>query len=445
MKALYMQIIVAALVGLTALPAQAKGGGGRQVYLDVAVGTPLMLAGQRQTAFVKIALTGFDIRDESRRTPVNVAIVLDKSGSMSGEKIHYAREAAIMAIDRLNADDIVSVVAYDHVVDVLVPATRVSDPAPIQRAIARLGAGGNTALFAGVGKGAAELRKFLDRNRVNRIILLSDGLANVGPSSPAELGRLGASLAREGISVTTIGLGLGYNEDLMTRLAGMSDGNHAFAESAVDLARIFDAEFGDVLSVVAQDVEIEIRCDPSVRPLRVLGREADIYGQTVRLNLSQLYGRQEKFVLLEVEVPPGAAGRSQQLAKVDVSYDNMATRARDRLAGSAAVSFTESDAAVAERADPKVMAVTVEQIANTMSKEAVELRDEGRLQEAERKLRESAAYVNKNAEVLNSPALQSLGEELERDASALKDDRDWNRQRKELRKKQYSRDVQQSY
>ena len=445
MKTLYMQIIVAALVALTMLPVQAKGSDGRQVYLDVAVGTPLMLAGQRQTAFVKIALTGFDIPHESRRTPVNVAIVLDKSGSMSGEKIHYAREAAIMAIDRLNGDDIVSVVAYDHVVEVLVPATRVFDPAAIQRAIARLGAGGNTALFAGVGKGAAELRKFLDRNRVNRIILLSDGLANVGPSSPAELGRLGASLAREGISVTTIGLGLGYNEDLMTRLAGMSDGNHAFAESAVDLARIFDAEFGDVLSVVAQDVEIEIRCDPSVRPLRVLGREADIYGQTVRLNLSQLYGRQEKFVLLEVEVPPGAAGQSQPLARVDVSYDNMATRARDRLAGSAAVSFTESDAAVIERADPKVMAVTVEQIANTMSKEAVELRDEGRLQEAERKLRESAAYVNKNAEVLNSPALQSLGEELERDASALQDDQDWNRQRKELRQKQYSRDVQQSY
>mgnify|MGYP003380095548 CR=1 FL=1 len=74
---------------------------------------------------------------------------------------------------------------------------------------------GSTPLFAGVSQGAPELRKFLDKNRVNRVILLSDGQANVGPSSPNELGRLGLSLGKEGIAVTTIGLGLGYNEDLM--------------------------------------------------------------------------------------------------------------------------------------------------------------------------------------------------------------------------------------
>jgi len=142
-------------------------------------------------------------------------------------------------------------------------------------------------------KGSTEIRKFLDRNRVNRVILISDGITNVGPSSPEALGNLGASLGKEGISVTTIGLGVGYNEDLMTKLAMYSDGNHAFAETPQDLARIFDHEFNDILSVVAQDVTIKITCDSNIRPIWVLGREAEIAGQNIILDFNQVYSNIE--------------------------------------------------------------------------------------------------------------------------------------------------------
>ena len=118
--------------------------------------------------------------------------------------------------------------------------------------------------------GLEELTKNLSAARVNRMILLSDGQANVGPRSPNELGRLGEVAARQGIAITTIGLGLGYNEDLMTQLAVSSDGNHAFAENATDLAGIFQHELGDVLSVVAQDVQIEIDFDAGITPVRAI-------------------------------------------------------------------------------------------------------------------------------------------------------------------------------
>ncbi|MEE4376525.1 MAG: VWA domain-containing protein [Candidatus Competibacteraceae bacterium] len=417
----------------------------QKIGLNVAVDKPVMLAGKKQSAFLKVSLTGFSLPQNAERTPVNVAIVLDKSGSMRKEKIQRAREAATLAISRLNADDIVSVIAYDDVVRIIVPATKVRDKQAIFAAIDSIEAGGSTALFAGVSKGAQEVRKFLDRNRVNRVILLSDGLANVGPSSPTELGRLGASLGKEGISVTTIGLGLGYNEDLMTQLAGLSDGNHAFVENANDLTRIFNAEFGDVLSVVAQQVEVQIRCAPGIRPIQVLGRNADIAGQTVFTSLNQLYGEQEKFILLEVEVPAGEVGQRQQLATVDVTYLNMQTRFQDRLSAATAVSFTPSPETVAEATDDKVVTVTVEQVANKISKDAVKLRDEGRVEEAQRKLEEGAEFVKRNADQYQSAPLRSLGQELEQDADALGNRQDWNRARKELKKKQYSRDVQQSY
>jgi Ca-activated chloride channel family protein len=277
MRALWAMAMIAAGILLPA------GSGARagQVELKVAVSHPVLLAGQKQTAYLKVGLTGVPLAVAEKRAPVNVALVLDRSGSMSGDKIRRAKEAAILAIHQLGPDDIVSVVAYNHGVTVLVPATKVSDRHVIYSAIDRLHADGTTALFAGVSKGAHEVRKFLSEDRVNRVILLSDGLANVGPSSPQALAALGASLIKEGISVTTIGLGLGYNEDLMFQLAHASEGNHVFVESSAHLARIFTREFGDLLSVVANEVEVEITCAEGIRPVRVLGRAADISGQRV--------------------------------------------------------------------------------------------------------------------------------------------------------------------
>ena len=106
-----------------------------RVRLDVAVGTPIMMEGSRQTAYIKVGLTGFPIEVGEVHTPVNVAIVLDRSGSMSGQKMRKAKEAAIMAVDRLGPNDIVSVIAYNHTVEVLIPSTKVRDRDEIARRI----------------------------------------------------------------------------------------------------------------------------------------------------------------------------------------------------------------------------------------------------------------------------------------------------------------------
>ncbi len=161
--------------------------GAQAVKLDVALARPTMVICTQPKCenHLRIALEGFPLPDPAKRSPVNVAIVIDRSGSMLGDKIQNARRAAIQAIDRLRDDDIVSVVAYDTGVEVLVPATRASDREEIKRRIETIKADGNTALFAGVSKGAAEVRKFRDDKYVNRVILLSDGLANIGPASPS--------------------------------------------------------------------------------------------------------------------------------------------------------------------------------------------------------------------------------------------------------------------
>jgi Ca-activated chloride channel family protein len=386
-------------------------------------------------------LRGLRPAETSVRPPANVSIVLDKSGSMTGQKIQYAIDAAIKALNMLGPNDIVSVITYDDTVRVLVPATKLDDREFIYTKISQIRAGGSTALFAGVSKGAAEVRKFLDRNHVNRVILLSDGLANVGPSSPGDLADLGTSLGREGIAVTTIGLGLDYNEDLMTKLAQASDGNHTFAEAPGDLERAFAREFGDVLSVVAQDVDIVIECADGVRPLRVLGRDARIVGTRVVTSMNQLYGDQEKYVFVEVELPNTAASSRPEfaVATARVNYNDTLTRQAAMGDARAVVQLTSSPETVEQRTNAPVMALVVEQIAVNENKRALELRDAGKLEEARRVLTSNSAFLQDNAAKYRSERLRDYAESNEVQAQSVDDDAEWKVQRKVMREEQFQK------
>lgn len=308
------RIIIAALVGFCAVlsfVAQASAGVQKAgVKCRVEIDRAILPAGGNQRAVVKVMLDAPPPPEKSTRPAVNLAIVLDRSGSMSGQKLERAKDAAIEALRHLGPMDIFSVVVYDHNVSTVVSAQHVKNIEWIEGRIRQIRSGGNTALFGGVSQGAAEVRKNLDGNYVNRIILLSDGLANVGPSSPEDLGRLGVALIKESISVTTVGVGTDYNEDLMTHLSQNSDGNTYFVESSRDLPRIFTAELGDVLSVVAKKVHLIIECPDGVKPLNIIGREGRIKGRIVELSLNQLYGSQEKYALIEVEISGGKSGIS---------------------------------------------------------------------------------------------------------------------------------------
>jgi Ca-activated chloride channel family protein len=423
-------------------------GAGREAFADrvrmqVGMASDQLEADKKQIGYIKVGLTGFE-RSSERRTPVNVAIVIDRSGSMAGEKIAKAREAAVLAVDRLNDEDIVSVVAYNDTVSVLVPATKVSDKDSIRSGIERLEARGSTALFAGVSKGSDEVRKFLAKNRVNRVILISDGQANVGPSSTSALAELGESLVKERICVTTIGLGLDYNEDLMTQLARKSDGNSGFANTSEDLVRLMKSEFGDVLGVVAQEIVVRIECEDGIRPVRVLGREADISGRTVQVQINQLNASQEKYVLLEVELPATRSGKARDVASVKVTYANMGTKSTDTLAGAASVRFTDSLAEVERSVNRDVMVAVVTQTAVERNKLATELRDKGRVEEARALLNDNVSYLYSNATQLKSEALHKYSVKNGIDAGNL-DEVNWNRQRKDMRYNQRSHEQQQTY
>ena len=440
MKA-HRSIAIVAVLSMISSTAFAK-----QIRLDVGLAKPTVAVGDggKVEGHMRISLKGFELNKERERMPVNVAIVIDKSGSMQGDKIEQARTAAIHAIDRLRDSDIVSVVTYDSSVNVVVPATKASDRQAIKAKIREIQAGGNTALFAGISKGASEVRKFQADNRVNRVILLSDGLANVGPSTPSELEELGASLLKEGMSVSTMGLGLGYNEDLMTRLALASSGNHVFIEDAENLVQVFQNEFDDVLSVVAQKIVIKAQLAEGVRPVKVLNYPADITGQQVTIDLGQLYSNQERFFVVEYELATGKANTSSPIADVTVKYMNMATETQDTLSSSVQVKFTNSTELAEKDVNKEVLASCVIQIANERNRRATELRDAGEVEEAKKLLKFNADYLNRNYLSLGVPELD-LRCKLNEQQSEQLEGKDWATNRKGMRQLQNIDTTQQSY
>lgn len=386
----------------------------------------LLKAGEKQTTWVRVGLDGMRLESSVKRPNVNLAIVLDKSGSMQGDKIEHARKAAIDALQLLGSEDIVSIVTYDSTVQVLYPATRMTDRESVEAVIRSIQADGNTALFAGVSKGAAEVRKFLDKQRVNRIVLLSDGLANSGPSTPGELGDLGASLLKEGISVSTLGLGLGYNEDLMVQLAGKSGGNHHFIEQATELADVFRKEFNSVLSVVAQDVDLQLTIPEGIRPVRVLGNDATISGQHISTRMAQIYSEQKKHIVIELELTGGESGSQRELGTVNVTCSRILTSDAAQsaaetangpvtstftLTGVAMVSFSSTDDDVAKSLNKSVMADVVALVSSEENKLATRYLDEGNLEMSRRILKRNIDYLTENESLVpEMPRLRQLSE-----------------------------------
>jgi len=420
-----------------------------EIKLKTEIANPVLPSdANSHKTYIKISLTGFNIEQKADRSLANVAIVLDKSGSMDGDKIKRAKQAAKLAVDLMDAKDTVALVSYDSLAKVMLAAKKVTDKTLIKQKIENLSAGGSTALYAGVNKGANQVREFFAKKFVNRVILLSDGLANVGPSSTKELSDLGAKLGSEGISVTTIGLGKGYDEDLMTALAGHSDGNHAFVEKAEDLAKVFEHEFGDVLSVVAQDVTIEIILPDGVKPVRIIGRDGEISKQKVTSKIGQIYANQEKYILLEAEVPAGIDSATRKISDIKINYHNMQHNKSSQLTSEASISYSASRQKIEQAENKHVKSDAIIQTVNEENQRAIYLRDQGKIKEAKKLMQKNVSKLRQNAPMLGSQqeaVLNQLASEYEQDMNSLANDSSWNVQRKSMKSKQYRIKKQQKY
>ncbi|MCD4740901.1 MAG: VWA domain-containing protein [Desulfobacteraceae bacterium] len=403
----------------------------------------VLFAGEAQDVVIKVTLDAPPVPSYVQRPPVNLSIVLDKSGSMNGEKIKHAKAAAIEAVQRLGNADIFSLVVYDSNVHTVIPAQLVRNRDRIVSKIQRIYASGSTALFGGVSQGASEIRKHIGSEYIHRIILLSDGLANVGPQSPVALGRLGAALIKENISVTTIGVGYDYNEDLMTRLSQKSDGNSYFVETGSELPRIFAAELGDVLNVVAKKIKVVISMPDGVEPISIIGREGRIKGKKIELSMNQLYGDQEKYALVKVKVPKSSTGTIMEIAKAKVRYENPFNKKTEVVYGKSIAKFSKDPKLVKKSTNVKVVREYYRNLNAMEQEKAISLSDKGKNKEAVQALKASAVKMKSIAKEYNDEVLLEEAEDMEKQAEVIETDGMNKKMRKVLRTESYQMKNQQ--
>jgi Ca-activated chloride channel family protein len=261
---------------------------GQAVAMDVRWGNDEVSNGQRN-AVLQIGFTTPSVNERTNLRPLNLALVIDKSGSMAdGDKMSRVKESLRVMLDKLRDDDIVSIIVFDTDAEVLFPAQRIGNGDKIRRAVESIEPNGSTNLHAGLMLGYREAQKNFQKDATNRVILLTDGIANVGTTDPKKIAAESSELNGLGVDLSTIGVGLELNNDLLRTLAKSGRGLYHFVADYKDIDKVFVTEVQSLISAVARNVKIEVEYDPNLQMERVYGYDTRYSKNSFSINLENM-------------------------------------------------------------------------------------------------------------------------------------------------------------
>ena len=256
--------------------------------------------------------------------PLNIAFVVDTSGSMSSaDKIDWVRDSLEVFERSMRDGDTVSLVSFDTDARVLLPATRVAGDGDRRRflsAVRALRANGSTNLYAGLELGFSQLLAQLSSEHVNRIVLLGDGMPNVGAVDPQSFRMLAQGYRDIGVAVTTIGLGTEADLALLRDIAHWSSGTSRFINDRSTMEEVFGSGLGRLIVPVAQDLMVEVRLASGVSIVDTWGYDHRIVGSTVRYTIPALHDSDYETLVAILGVPSAAQPGEHRIATVTASY-----------------------------------------------------------------------------------------------------------------------------
>ncbi len=331
------------------------------------------------------------------RPPLSLALVIDRSGSMSGRKLEYTKAAAAYLVRRMNPNDRLALIDYDDEVRLLASLAPVDKDA-ITHVIENIWPGGTTNLSGGWLKGLEEIRR-ADGDGPRKVLLLTDGLANEGITEPAALTEMAAQAAAGGHATTTIGFGEGFDEFLLTEMAKAGNGSSHYIASPEDAPGVFATEFDDLVRLAAQNVSVEIRPSEEVEVLGVLNEfPATVVEGGLQIQLGDAYADEFRRVVFELQIPHIAALGKAKVADVVLRYVTVGDEvAAHEIALPLHVNLVSADEARGDEGDAEVIEEVLILRSAQAQKEARKLADGGDFDKAQRILRESAAELRKAA------------------------------------------------
>jgi len=266
---------------------------------------------------------GADTQERQRRA-LNLSLVIDRSGSMAGEKIDYTRQAAQLLVQNLSQRDMLSVVVYNDNVETLLEPQRITHKDLISQKISGIKPGGTTNLSGGWLEGFHHVAQHIDAESLNRVILMTDGLANRGVTQTDKLLEIARQKFGEGISTTTMGLGTDFNEDLLMEIANAGGGAFYFIESPEVAPAIFQEELSGLLSLVGQNLSISLERNAQVTHVRQLNAypQSDD-GTRLTYRLGDVFADDVKALLLELSLAPLDTLGEAEIGTVTFAYDEL--------------------------------------------------------------------------------------------------------------------------
>lgn len=355
-----------------------------------------------------LELVAPDVAGDSPRAPLSLALVIDRSGSMHGAKLEIAKRCASWLVGRLGAADRLALIDYDDEVRLLSPLVPV-EKNTMQGAIARIHPGGQTNLSGGWLLGLEQLRA-ANGDGVRKILMLTDGQANVGITDRPRLVGLAQSGRGHGVGTATIGFGAGFDEDLLTQMADAGGGNAHYAETPDAAPAIFAEELDGLTKLVAQNVSAEIRPTAHVEVIGVLNDYPHAPVPTgIRVDLGDAYAGEKRRIVFGLHVPALAELGVVKVADVVVRYVSVGDEvAQHEITIPIALNLVSADEAAAAQPDLEVQE-QVSILLGARARDEANLRaDAGDFDSAQTLLRDAVDRLRESGQLDEAAELEQI-------------------------------------
>jgi Ca-activated chloride channel family protein len=316
------------------------------------------------------------------RQPATLQVVLDRSGSMAGDRLEGAKSALIDLVDRLDPADNLGVLAFDHETQIVVPAGPLTNKSAVKRAIGAIDDGGSTDLSSGYLRGLQEAQRVAGPTGAT-LLLVSDGHANAGVTDPGQLGQVATRARSKNVTTSTLGFGLGYDERLLAALARGGAGNELFAEESDTAVALIAGEVDGLLTQVAQAASLRLTWTDHVAGISVLN-DLPVVGlpDGAMLELGTFYAGETRRLLVKLSVPGIPALGLTQVATLEFTHVSLPDLVQHTTVMPLMVNVVPSDQAAGRISDPKVRSEELFQVTQKAKRESSKLLSQGRGDEA---------------------------------------------------------------
>lgn len=352
-------------------------------------------------------------KTQATRPPHTLVVVLDRSGSMDGGPLDAAKAALHALVGRLDAQDRFGLVTFDHDVEVAVPCAPLTDRDVVRNAVDGVYARGATNLSSGLVRGI-ELARDAKGDGGATVLLLSDGCVNGGESDPAKLGRFAQTVREEGTTITTIGIGLHYDETILAAISAGGAGNAHFAETTDEITGALGQEVDGLLDQVVQAASLTVRPGDAVRSVQLFNDlpVSEIDGGFV-VELGDFVGGEERRLLLRVDVPAMAGLGLASVCDLRLRWTDVDTLQTQTVDVPVHVNVVPGDQAAGRMANPTVRTEFEYQRAQKSRKEAAEALSRGDRGAASDLLRNAGVHLQASMAAAPADMVDELRDESE--------------------------------